>query len=225
MRNVIKKFATLFLSVLLLVNISSTFLAVKAGATSELTDTQIEAALEWASEYMLGRTTFDDGDSVHYWCTRFVRDAFYEGGLPYRDLRNAKTWANMWTTSNNLSEIPPRGALTFYDYWATLDGVYDNYGHVAISLGDGRVVHAVSSVKIENYNLSNYSNLEYIGWGVWDGYTLPNTPDIDVPAYDKQLSSSDVEVTTALALILNQNNNTVRAGKTKKDMMQYHRLY
>ncbi len=45
--------------------------------------------------------------------------------------------------------------------------------------------------------------------------------EIVVPAYDKQLSETDTEVDTALALILNQNNNTVRAGKTKQDMISY----
>lgn len=34
----------------------------------------------------------------------------------------------------------PAGAFHFWEYWATIGGVYANWGHVAPSLGDGRAV-------------------------------------------------------------------------------------
>lgn len=81
---------------------------------------------------------------------------------------------------------PPRGALVFWSISSV------PAGHVALSLGDGRVIHAWGSNKpkcviISNLStVTNYSGYTYRGWGppiagyklATDGSTTPVTPTV-----------------------------------------------
>ena len=58
-------------------------------STFDITYEEADKAVAWA-ENMIGRTTFDDGSTVHYYCSRFVRDA-YEYGAGYQRVHCAFT--------------------------------------------------------------------------------------------------------------------------------------
>jgi cell wall-associated NlpC family hydrolase len=66
---------------------------------------------------------------------------------------------------------PPRGALVFYTCNGYVHGTHHNWGHVALSLGDGRVVHGWASVRIDDYRAleqlpppPEWTARVYIGW-------------------------------------------------------------
>ena len=191
----------------------------------DITSNQIERAIAWALQWVGQSSFYDNSDGsggysveAHFNCSQFVRTAWVDqsgAGLSYLPTSNARVWGNKWTKSTNLSEIPPRGALCFYDYYS--GGT--NYGHVGISLGDGRIVSALSTVCITEYRYG-ISNCTYTGWGTWNNMTLSNTPVSTVPKFDKTIENIS-QAQDALDLIYNQNENTVRAGRTKYQMIEY----
>lgn|GEM_PF-1576634 len=81
--------------------------------------------------------------------------------------------------------VPPRGAYVFYDCSGTLKGEYRNWGHVGLSLGDGRVIHAWDQVRIDHLlgiekllPGPGFERPQYIGWTpvarILRGMTMPN---------------------------------------------------
>ena len=67
--------------------------------------------------------------------------------------------------------VPPKGAYVFYDCWGTIEGKRRNWGHVGLSMGDGRVIHAWDRVRVDQYldieSLEagpGWTRPEYIGW-------------------------------------------------------------
>jgi hypothetical protein len=38
--------------------------------------------------------------------------------------------------------VPPKRAYVFYDCWGTINRKYKNWGHVGISVGESKVIHA-----------------------------------------------------------------------------------
>lgn len=75
-----------------------------------------------------------------------------------------------WKHTQQHTDTPPAGIAVpvFFDFWATIDGVYANYGHVGSSLPDGRIwtdgryypdVYAVASQYLVN------GKGKYLGWG------------------------------------------------------------
>jgi len=116
-----------------------------------------DGAINWANSKL-------GSHEYNFYCVAFVYRAFYHGaGINSSSYINAKTAANHLV--RNTDRTPPRGAVVFYDYWATLNGKYANYGHIAISLGDGRIIHAFgrSGVVITSIDIG----LPYLGWGEW----------------------------------------------------------
>jgi len=68
--------------------------------------------------------------------------------------------------------VPPPGAFVFYDCLGTLSREHRNWGHVSLSIGDGKVIHAWDKVRTDNYmNMQNLPTAE--GWTItkqtsWD---------------------------------------------------------
>jgi NlpC/P60 family len=121
-----------------------------------------EGAIAWA----LGR----QGDpSYNFWCLKFVAHAF---GANAAGFPTAQAAANALGVRDRAAgpAAAPRGALVFFRY--VYRGV--SYGHVGISLGDGRMVHAVQTVRVEA--LSRWAG-SYLGWayppGHWPGRFAP----------------------------------------------------
>jgi len=112
-------------------------------------------------------------------CQSFVKSCYESAGIYASEIANTATEAkNMWRVSNDLSNIPIGACV----YW------YDN--HVAIYLGNDRIIHTVKGVLDESdvsyvceTSLSMYINGYYNGseyvpggkvecWGYQAGYDL-----------------------------------------------------
>lgn len=102
--------------------------------------TAAERAVNWALAQQ-GSRTYD------YWCLKFVADAYrYGAGTSSGTAGWAKQyWDQHYSSQHRGSgQYAPRGALVFWSWAGTLDGVYRDWGHVALSLGDGRVVTSLA---------------------------------------------------------------------------------
>lgn len=114
-------------------------------------------AIEWALSRL--------GDPAYNgWCLKFVANAF---GAPAAGFYSAQVAANQLRPQGAAAGVAaaPAGALVFFSW-----GVY---GHVGISLGDGRMVHAGSVVKVDAVPRGSYWGTRYLGWvsapGSWPG--------------------------------------------------------
>lgn len=106
------------------------------------TDIIIANALAWA-QTRLGQTRYAT------LCLGFVEDAYERGNdIQVDGYATAKEAADGYKAQDD-SNVPPRGALVFYDWWGAINGTEKNWGHVGISLGDGRVIHALAEVRID----------------------------------------------------------------------------
>lgn len=124
-----------------------------------------EGSIAWA----LAR----QGDTSYYfWCLKFVANAF---GVNAAGYATAQAAANALGVRDRAAGpgAAPRGALVFFRYVS--EGV--SYGHVGISLGDGRMVHAVRTVRVEA--LGPWAG-SYLGWAYppasWPGRFIAATP-------------------------------------------------
>jgi hypothetical protein len=120
------------------------------------------AAVEWArSQRGLSRWAWR--------CERFVEEAFgTRGEFPTA----AAAAAAMPLTRGSVKKAPP-GALVYF----RADSVNRGYGHVGISLGDGRVISALSTVTVTDVPKSRYWRELYQGWAeapkTWPGRIPP----------------------------------------------------
>ncbi len=105
-------------------------------------DRIVEAAVRWALD-RLGDPTYQGR------CYAFLEDAIEHGndleldgkGSTAHEAAVAYGWRN--------DGPAPRGAYVFYDAVGPLDGVVKNWGHMGLSLGDGRIVHAWDVVRVD----------------------------------------------------------------------------
>ena len=127
-------------------------------------DEYIKKAIEWASD-MLGSTEYK------FLCLAFVEDAYEQGANIELDGYSYAKEAAVKHTAGEKRGVPPKGAYVFYDCWGTIDGKYQNWGHVGISIGDGKVIHAWDVVRLDDYlevqNLKaaeGWTQPKYVGW-------------------------------------------------------------
>ena len=72
----------------------------------------------------------------------FVEDAYEKGaGVEFAEYYFTKEAADKLDAGRNTG-IPTFGAFVFYDCWETLNRKLRNWGHVGLSIGEGKVVHA-----------------------------------------------------------------------------------
>lgn len=132
-------------------------------------------AIEWALAQQ-GRTDYNG------WCLRFVAHAFGQT----TSFKTATIGANALgpRDGRKSSLLAPIGSLVWFHWVDPRDGV--NYGHVGISLGDGRMVNALDTVRIEQIEGSKYWRSRYRGWtpapASWPGRPGPAPPADPVPA-------------------------------------------
>jgi len=62
---------------------------------------------------------------------------------------DARESANIYEAHKNIG-IPPKGAFVFYSCSGMVEGEVKNWGHVALSLGNGDAIHAWDKVRIDN---------------------------------------------------------------------------
>jgi cell wall-associated NlpC family hydrolase len=134
----------------------------------------IENALEWALSKM-GSTEYTTK------CLGFIEDAYEVSNNIWLDgYSSAKEEADAFCVKSS-EETPPRGAFVFYDCFGTLMNKYRNWGHVGVSLGDGRIVHAWDKVRVDTIRAveeldagRGWTKPKYIGWApvskVLEGY-------------------------------------------------------
>ncbi len=125
-------------------------------SSAQAQDSRIKPAINWAQS-QVGSHSYD------YWCAAFCFDAYAKGaGTSITRSATAKAAADTTNAAANRSSEPPAGTFVFFDWWGTVDGVYANYGHMGISLGNGKIIHAFGSrgVVITDRNIG----MTYIGW-------------------------------------------------------------
>ncbi len=112
-------------------------------------DQHVERAINWALAQR----------GSHGWdfkCLAFVCDAYQHAGVTPRRWSSASVAANALGASSHKG-VPPRGAWVFYRHAP--------WGHAALSLGDGRIVHAFGS---QGVIVSNYRGIGFtcVGWAI-----------------------------------------------------------
>ncbi|HEY6886968.1 MAG TPA: NlpC/P60 family protein [Solirubrobacter sp.] len=122
-------------------------------------------AIEWALG-KLGNTNY------HYWCLRFVANAYGADRAGYASAQVAANALHPRDAAKGVGAAPA-GALVFFR-WET-------DGHVGISLGDGRMVHAVATVRAEAPDA--YWRSRYLGWA-FPPSSWPGRPATPAPAND-----------------------------------------
>jgi hypothetical protein len=112
-------------------------------------DRYVEKAINWA----LAQRGSHGWDNM---CLAFVCDAYQHAGVTPQRRSSATVAANALRASSNKG-VPPRGAWVFYRHAP--------WGHAALSLGDGRIVHDFGS---QGVIVSNYRRIgfPYVGWAV-----------------------------------------------------------
>lgn len=143
---------------------------------SDQIETYVDRAVRWAMG-LLGSTEY------RYLCLGFVEDAYeMPNGIELDGYSYAKESADAYGAERNTG-VPPRGAYVLYDCWGEIKGERKNWGHVGLSLGDGKVVHAWDKVRVDGYlevqNLAagpGWTRPQYVGWApvsqVFEGATI-----------------------------------------------------
>jgi len=119
-----------------------------------------DRAVAWALA-QVGRRDYD------YWCLKFSLDAYRIGAG--RTVAGAG-WARLWWDQRPAQQRrgdlnPPKGALVFWNWTGTVDGIYRNWGHVGVSVGDGRVVSSLFAGRrgVHVFRLTD-ARSNYLGW-------------------------------------------------------------
>ncbi len=129
------------------------------------TNSIIDSALRWALDH-LGSPDYPGR------CYAFCEDAYELGGSIILDGQGAtaKEAADAYRAHDRPDGTPPRGAYVFYDCHGPIRGETRNWGHMGLSLGDGRIVHTWSVVRVdelravEGLQSPDWTKPVYIGW-------------------------------------------------------------
>ncbi len=122
-----------------------------------------EKMIRWAKD-QLGNSDYAG------WCLSFIEDALEKSnGIEIFGGDSAKESALLYADGMRQGN-PERGAFVFYDCICQGPDGPVNWGHCGISLGDGRIIHAWDTVRIDDYReieamtaLSG-DRPRYIGW-------------------------------------------------------------
>jgi hypothetical protein len=107
-------------------------------------ETYIDNAIRWAQEH-LGATDYATR------CLAFVEDAYEQSNhVEIFGGSSAQESADEYSAAQNRGE-PPIGAFVFYDCAGPIRGEDKNWGHVGLHIGEGKVVHAWDTVRIDGY--------------------------------------------------------------------------
>lgn len=89
------------------------------------------------------------------YCLRFVDTAFGRASGPPSAFL---VWTQSPTALHHTAGVPPRGAVVV---WSSAIG--DGHGHIAISLGDGRMVSTTGSA-VSVLPIRGFADSAYYGW-------------------------------------------------------------
>ena len=141
--------------------VSSQYLSTAASSGTSTSARQ--AAMVAQAENLLGSSAYSG------YCQRFVRVVGERIGLPAGNAASALAACQMWRVSTSMDNIPI-GAAVYLRSKNTSSAGY-TYGHVGIYVGNGYVIHAVSTVKKQSLS-SLLQNYTYLGWGWQAGVDL-----------------------------------------------------
>lgn len=125
---------------------------------------EIENAIAWARKHM-------ESTDYRLICLAFVEDAYERSnGIEMWGDDNARESAEMYEAHKNTG-LPPKGAFVFYSCSGVIEGVHKDWGHVALSLGNGDTIHSWDKVRIDNYleiqslePARGWTQPNFIGW-------------------------------------------------------------
>ena len=123
----------------------------------------IEKMISWAQEKI--------GDSQYTgWCLSFIEDALeISNDIEIFGGACAKESYTMYSDAIQFG-IPERGAFVFYDCLCPSEEGVVNWGHCGISLGEGQVIHAWDTVRVDDFQqIERLTSIigehpKYIGW-------------------------------------------------------------
>jgi len=123
----------------------------------------IDNAIRWAKQ-RLGATEYATR------CLAFVEDAYEESNhVEIFGGSSAQESADEYGAAQNRGE-PPIGAFVFYACAGPVGDEIKDWGHVGLCIGEGKVIHALDTVRIDHYldvqNLTlapDWSQLQFIG--------------------------------------------------------------
>ena len=123
-----------------------------------------ERAIAWA---------LDQGGSTAYAlrCLAFVEDAFERGNdIEVFGGDSAMESAEMYGASGSLGDAPA-GSFVFFACSGPVNDEVRNWGHVGLALGDGRMVHAWGTVRVDSIRdipalpgAEGWTAPSYVGW-------------------------------------------------------------
>ena len=124
----------------------------------------IANAIQWAQAH-LGATAYAGR------CLSFVEDAYEKGNhVEIFGGSSAQESADEYGAAQNRGE-PPIGAFVFYGCSGLVNGERKDWGHVGLCMGEGEVIHAWSTVRIDHYLAvqdleppPTWTPPRYLGW-------------------------------------------------------------
>ena len=132
-----------------------------------------ENMIRWAKT-RLGSTKYAG------WCLSFIEDSLEKSnGIEIFGGNSAKESAMLYADGMRQG-IPERGAFVFYDCICQGPDGPVNWGHCGISLGDGKLIHAWDTVRIDDFReIETMTALsgdhpQYIGWVPVDRVLMQN---------------------------------------------------
>ena len=158
--------------------------------TYYIEDERIGQAIAWAEDAIEVKPTYNKR------CLKFVQDAYDEETGANTDIDRsgyAKEAAEKLNAAENNEGLPPKGTFVFYDWYGEVDGVYDHWGHVGLSIGNGEIIHNFgTSIKKQDYKSLDQTTLPYIGWAY-----PPLTPPINrrYPLSGNMYGSDEKDIT------------------------------
>lgn len=128
-------------------------------------DRIVDGALRWALDH-LGSADYPG------LCYAFCEDAYELGADIILDGQGTTAKEAAEAYHPVLEGVPPRGSYVFYDCSGKLMGEYKNWGHMGLSLGDGRVVHSwCAEVRVDDFRAigafdppPGWTQPVYTGW-------------------------------------------------------------
>jgi cell wall-associated NlpC family hydrolase len=133
---------------------------------SEPHETYAAAAVAWALARVGQRTTPGR-------CLAFVEDAYERANAieVFGGSSAAESASAYGTRPYDAATPPPAGSFVFFACGGPIGGVTREWGHVGLAVGDGRVVHALDEVRVDDAPAieamsmgSGWSSPRLIGW-------------------------------------------------------------
>jgi cell wall-associated NlpC family hydrolase len=128
-----------------------------------MTEEIVTRAVDWALRQV-------GSEAYELRCLSFVEDAYeIPNGIEVFGGSTAMESAGLYDAATRDGE-PPRGAFVFFETSGVVDGVERDWGHVGIALGDGRMAHPWTEVRVDaianipSLPPGRWSPPRYVGW-------------------------------------------------------------